>query len=291
MGFFSDVFPDLAPILGSGVGSAAGGPVGGMIGGAVGQGIQNREEAKREQEKWDRNVAVQREFAQHGIRWKVEDAKAAGIHPLVALGAQPAQFSGYAGGSSSTGPDLASMGQDITRAISATSTEEQKLMQQYTIQSAVLDLQGKELDNAIKQTQLNKLSSPAFPGTENYIPGQGNSGIKTVPLERTASHAGAPHMEAGAINDLGYAKTATGMVPIPSKDVKERIEDNMPQEWSHYIRNNVSPYTGGGTPPPKSALPPGAKSWKWHPFKMEYQPEFPRKPKHPRFDKYLPLGS
>lgn len=33
------------------------------------------------------NAELQREFAQHGIRWKVADAKAAGIHPLAALGA------------------------------------------------------------------------------------------------------------------------------------------------------------------------------------------------------------
>lgn len=31
-------------------------------------------------------MAAQREFAQYGIRWRVEDAKAAGLHPLYALG-------------------------------------------------------------------------------------------------------------------------------------------------------------------------------------------------------------
>lgn len=36
-----------------------------------------------------RNEDLQREFAQMGIRWRVEDAKAAGLHPLYALGAQP----------------------------------------------------------------------------------------------------------------------------------------------------------------------------------------------------------
>lgn len=34
------------------------------------------------------NYAMNKEFAQHGIRWKVADAKAAGIHPLAALGTQ-----------------------------------------------------------------------------------------------------------------------------------------------------------------------------------------------------------
>lgn len=36
------------------------------------------------------NNATQREFAQNGIQWKVEDAKKAGIHPLYALGASTA---------------------------------------------------------------------------------------------------------------------------------------------------------------------------------------------------------
>jgi hypothetical protein len=34
------------------------------------------------------NIALQKEMAQKGIQWRVEDAKAAGISPLAALGAQ-----------------------------------------------------------------------------------------------------------------------------------------------------------------------------------------------------------
>lgn len=39
------------------------------------------------------NAALQREFAQQGIRWKVADAKAAGLHPLYAIGATGASYS------------------------------------------------------------------------------------------------------------------------------------------------------------------------------------------------------
>lgn len=39
------------------------------------------------------NLNAQREFAQHGIRWKVEDAKAAGLHPLFGAGLTGASFS------------------------------------------------------------------------------------------------------------------------------------------------------------------------------------------------------
>lgn len=42
---------------------------------------------KRSQDKTNRDTArLAREMAQYGIRWKVADAKAAGIHPLFALG-------------------------------------------------------------------------------------------------------------------------------------------------------------------------------------------------------------
>ena len=42
----------------------------------------------------------QKEFAQHGLRWKVEDAKQAGINPLVALGASTHSPSASIGSSS-----------------------------------------------------------------------------------------------------------------------------------------------------------------------------------------------
>lgn len=38
------------------------------------------------------NAALQREFAQNGIRWRVEDAKAAGLHPMYALTGGGAAF-------------------------------------------------------------------------------------------------------------------------------------------------------------------------------------------------------
>lgn len=40
-----------------------------------------------------RNADLQREFAQYGIRWRVEDAKAAGLHPMYALTGGGAAFS------------------------------------------------------------------------------------------------------------------------------------------------------------------------------------------------------
>lgn len=59
---------------------------------------------------------IQREFAQSGIQWKVQDAKAAGVHPLFALGASPASYSPVV----SQAPQMiADAGQNISRAAMA----------------------------------------------------------------------------------------------------------------------------------------------------------------------------
>lgn len=54
-----------------------------LVGGLIGA-----SESRRAAE---RNANLQREFAQHGVRWRVQDAQAAGIHPLAALGMSPTE--------------------------------------------------------------------------------------------------------------------------------------------------------------------------------------------------------
>jgi hypothetical protein len=64
---------------------------------------------------------TQKEFAQHGIRWKVEDAKAAGLHPLFALGGGGATFTPSP--VALTGQSWADAGQHLGRAASAALTK------------------------------------------------------------------------------------------------------------------------------------------------------------------------
>lgn len=74
---------------------------------------------QREQE-----YARQKEFATHGIRWRVADAKAAGIHPIYAIGANTPTYSPQ----SAIGTDLglSDFGQNIGRAIEAKQTREER---------------------------------------------------------------------------------------------------------------------------------------------------------------------
>lgn len=110
------------PFVGPTVASLAGGLLG----------AEGAEDERHLQEQMHReNVALQKEFAQHGIRWRVEDAKAAGLHPLYALGAAGASYSpsSYVGGTSPKehiGRALSEAGQNLSRAVAAQETEQQR---------------------------------------------------------------------------------------------------------------------------------------------------------------------
>ena len=104
-------------IIGAGISAASS-----LLGGAMTASASKS--AAREQ------VKLQREFAQNGIRWKVADAKAAGIHPLAALGSQTASYQPVQVGDTSLGSGLSEMGQNIGRAVDATLTRREREEQQ-----------------------------------------------------------------------------------------------------------------------------------------------------------------
>lgn len=166
----------------------------------------SKEEAARQAQQWAdsmgwskeqlmRSEALQREFAQSGIKWRVDDARAAGIHPLAALGAGGASFStpsvsvGGGGGVSAGGGSvggfsgsqmggvpsasnlMAGMGQDITRAIMATrSAQERDAAFEQTVKD--MQLQNMALKNDLIASQVGRLrSGQVGPGMPTDPPG------------------------------------------------------------------------------------------------------------------------
>lgn len=103
------------------------------------EGEQNAEQNRIQWAIAQENLKQQREFAQQGIRWRVADAEAAGLHPLAALGERGSSFSPvsvYPGNTSSRSGAgnsyraLSNMGQNLTRAVMATATAEERLAKQ-----------------------------------------------------------------------------------------------------------------------------------------------------------------
>lgn len=237
----------------------------------------------------DRSERLQREFANNGISWKVEDAKRAGIHPLAALGAQTHSASPVGVGVGLQ-PDYSqadfakNLGQDVSRAFLATQDSHTRELNRLQLASAELDLEGRALDNQIKASQLRKISGPqigpSLPSpTDSPIPGQGDSGFKVKPAEATASSRINPAQQAGAINDYGFVRTPRGYAVVPSTDVKERIEDQFVPETMWAVRNSLLPMISGHPAPdprnypiPEHLKKYGADSWKWSTFHQEFRP-------------------
>jgi len=225
-------------------------------------------------------IATQKEFAQNGIRWKMDDAKAAGIHPLAALGAPTASGGGTMITSqpdTSVSQGLQNMGQSVSRAIQSQRTAQERQLADLQLANAQADLDGKLIENQIKSSSYQKMNQvgPAFPSAMDgaMIPGQGNSvipGFKVTPSEASASSRFNSGVQAGGINSLQYTREADGSIGIaPSKDAKERNEDDFIAESLWHIKNRFMP------PPPDPRewpLPKGFTKWQWNPFTQSFKP-------------------
>lgn len=105
----------------------------------IGSWIGAEESRKRAHE----SNTMQYDFAQNGLKMRVEDAKAAGIHPLAALGAQlPSASPAVAVGG--VGDTVSRFGQNISRAAAATMTAEERA--EYDLKLQLLRSQISETD-------------------------------------------------------------------------------------------------------------------------------------------------
>lgn len=163
----------------------------------------------------EKNRAQQEEFAKMGIRWKVADAKEAGIHPLFALGASTHSFAPVSVGSgteTSFARDLGSMGQDITRAVNATRTVEER-GDAYTKTVKDLQVSNMTLQNELLRSQIAKLnttSAPPFPG----------------PLGENKKGQDRPLLQ------VGGAQIATDPLTSNQEDFEKRYGDDGPVSWA-----------------------------------------------------------
>lgn len=189
----------MLPLIG-GLISAGAGLLGGMMNNNANQQINAQNNAAQQavneaniaatERANEQNLAAQKEFAQHGLRWKTEDAARAGVHPLYALGAPAQSFSpSFVGATSgftpaqhdpSAGNMIAQGGQDLGRAIASTSTEDERT-KAFNAQVMGLQLERGQLENELLRTQIRRQiteSGPAFPsvgGAPGQLSFHGNS--------------------------------------------------------------------------------------------------------------------
>lgn len=238
--------------------------LGDLFGGAANRTHQNQQQQK--------DYLHQLEFAQHGLQWRAEDAKRAGINPLAALGFQGPSYSTNVG-VEGPGDTISRMGQGIHRMLTATKTDKQR-ENEFTD----LKLENARLQNQMLSSQIAKLNSaqvgPPFPT------------VVDKPHTRTGMDSQAQYRESEGIPDVGWARTKTGVAPVPSKDVKERIEDQFIPEMMWAVRNNIIPSIGGNSgKPPRSMLRDKRNTWDYNVKKQEWQ-EVPAASKKGLWDRW-----
>lgn len=172
-------------------------PIGSLIaaGSSLLGGLLGKSSADKAREASERmaaqNIQLQKDFAQSGIQWRVEDARKAGVHPLFALGAQTHSFSPVSidgGADMSMANAVSNMGQDIGRAVNAARSSPERAV---ALEAARLSLEGAKLDNDIKRMSLasgvqrmQQAASPPMPTSRSVVL-PGNVRVFTDPAEAT----------------------------------------------------------------------------------------------------------
>jgi len=276
-----------------GVGQLAGG-ISGLFGG--GSGTAQQQIRAQNQAAFD-NLQFQRDAANFGIRWKVADAQAAGVHPLFALGAPTFNPSpvGINPVADDPRPDysaaLSNMGQGISRALASTMTKDERQNQLYQSVKMQQDITRGDLQNQLLRSQIARMQSdqigPAFPATGDNGPlaGQGNLPARSNPLgvykmdpPKIAEVApGTPTAEAGPPGpDSVWLKTPTGVRPVPAKHAVQDTDIFNPEYLEWAWRNKVFPHRERSPSPAYMAkVYPGSIGARWDQWNMEWRPIYP----------------
>jgi len=101
---------------------------------------------------------LQKDAMTHSIRWKVNDAKAAGIHPLYALGAPT--FNPAPVGVGGAGDSLASLGANLDDVLNKRKSDSQAGASR-VLENLTLERAG--LENDLLRSQIRKINAPGLP--------------------------------------------------------------------------------------------------------------------------------
>lgn len=202
-------------------------------GASLAGGFLNSNNAKDAAEK---QAALAREFAQNGIKWKVEDAKRSGVHPLYALGAPTISPGSVYVGDSSMGNAVSSMGQNISRAMSATATQGER-DDSFTKTSQALQLENMGLQNELLKSRVATSRAQIGPPMPPVLDPPG--------IPEKNKHDDRPPLY------MGGTKWGTDPLTTNQESFEKRYGDDGPISWLTQAMigyNDLKANSGGWTP-------------------------------------------
>lgn len=240
----------------------------------------------------DKQAEMQEAFAKNSIRWRVADAKRAGIHPLAALGAQTHSYAPVAFDDPLPNA-LANAGQDLGRAIDAGRTGRERVdAYTKTVQDLTLNRMG--LENQLLASQIQKVRQAGHPPP---LPSGGSPGVfasgdiftggnsvladggiaqpadlvQDNPMQRVQRAPGALSQEPGSIAGRTFYDTPSGgLSPSFSSDLANRMDENPLGAWAWGWRELVAPnFSSKNWNPPYKA--PWHSHWEWDSIDSSYK--------------------
>nr|DAJ57221.1 MAG TPA: minor capsid protein [Microviridae sp.] len=198
-------------------------------------------------------LAYQKELAKNQVQWRVQDAKAAGLHPLAALGVSPMSYSPVSGSAVGAdyfgvGQSLQQMGQDIDRArMTGLDREERKKALALQDTQTALALKNQELNNQILEQELVsrrvKLFQQLTPGMASLygldrkryaIPGQDDA---VMPRAEGTVATGDPMFQ--------FMQQPNGSYSLePGNDWAQAYEDKLLVEWLPVLETKLRDFYG-----------------------------------------------
>lgn len=178
------------------------------------------------------NYKQAKEFAHNQIQWRVSDAKKAGIHPLVALGA-----SGYQSAPTAVGADtsalsngLSEMGQNLSRAFNAYQTRsdrlrEQKKMDRLNDLRMKLELKKYDLDLQESQSRIdlnNAKVKAEEAAIKNWIRGASVFSQPRIPARVPIGYKG-DNSGSGLL--VGVKASDGSTLYMPRKEIAENMQN------------------------------------------------------------------
>lgn len=223
------------------------------------------------------NAAAQREFAQHGIRWKVADAEAAGLHPLAALGAQTSSFSPVSVGTEAFKPDFSALGQDLARAAKANaSAESRAAVDEDRARKLALEKAGLENDILRSQLASSNISTnrvggqlgPAMPSPD--LPSGALAHLSRSPYRQSGIAVSEDEMKAKEVSGPGVKKMPLwGVLPLDTYPGRATGQD---------LENEYGEFGGGALAIPNTVVDAGWTAYNrgWLPIHRRLQRRYPR---------------
>lgn len=117
--------------------------------------LQNKQNRKHDINMQNRSADIQKEFAQNGIQWRVNDANKAGIHPLAAMGANVSSGPTMAVGNPSPAPQLGKF--DFL-------TVENQKLQNELLRAQIANINGQTLRDTTQTSSPKYASLTDMPG-------------------------------------------------------------------------------------------------------------------------------